>query len=106
LFNAIYADDITLNSPGGPMMKNVNNTMKSEFELTDLGDFYWLIGIQIKFGPKGIELLHIAYIDSILTSFGLQDCNSTDLPSDKKTTLTRSNPDNELKEIKTYQSMI
>jgi hypothetical protein len=66
-FIAIYMDDITLYSPGGPMMNNVKNTLKSEFEVTDGGDLQWLLGIQIKFGPKGIELSQTAYIDSILS---------------------------------------
>jgi hypothetical protein len=105
-FIAIYVDDITLYGPGGPMMKNVKNTLKSEFEVTDLGDLHWLLGIQIKFGPKGIELSQTAYIDSILSRFGLQDCNPTILPIDQGTTLTRSNPEDVLKDIKTYQSMI
>jgi hypothetical protein len=70
------------------MMNNIKNTMKSEFEVTDLGDLHWLLGIQIKFGPKGIELLQTAYIDSILSRFGLQDCNPTTLPIDRGTTLT------------------
>jgi hypothetical protein len=49
-------DNITLSGPGGPIMNNVKNTLKSEIEVTDLGDLHWLLGIQIKFGPKGIEL--------------------------------------------------
>jgi hypothetical protein len=59
------------------MMKNVKNTLKSKFEVMDLGDLHWLLGIQIKFGQKGIELLQIAYIDSILSQFDWQDCNRT-----------------------------
>jgi hypothetical protein len=50
-------DDITLYGPGGLMMKNVKNTLKSEFEVIDLGDLHWLLGIQIKFRLKHIELL-------------------------------------------------
>jgi hypothetical protein len=42
------------------MMTNIKNTLKSEFEITDLEDLHWLLGIQIKFGPKGIELLQTA----------------------------------------------
>jgi hypothetical protein len=52
-------------------MKNVNNTLKSEFEGTDLEDLHWLSGIQIKFGPMGIGLSQTAYIDSIFSQFGL-----------------------------------
>jgi hypothetical protein len=99
-------EDITLYSPGGPMMNNVKKTLKSEYEVTNLGDLYWYLGIQIKFGPMGIELSQIAYIDSILSQFGLQDCNPTILPIDQSTTLNQSNPEDVFKDIKTYQSMI
>jgi hypothetical protein len=105
-FIAIYVDAITLYGPGGPMITDVKNTLKSKFEVTDLGDLHWLLGIQIKFGSKGIELSQTAYINSILSRFGLQDCNSTILPIDQGTTLTRSNPEDVLKDIKTYQSII
>jgi hypothetical protein len=67
IFIAIYVDDITVYGPGGPMMKNVKNTLKSKFEVMDLGDLHWLLEIQIKFGLKGIELSQIAYIDSIIS---------------------------------------
>jgi hypothetical protein len=105
-FIAIYVDNITLFSPSGPMLKNLKNILKSEFEVTDLGDFHWLLEIQIKFGPKGIELLQTAYIDSILSRYGLQDYNSTILQIDRRTILTQSNLKDVLKDIKTYQSMI
>jgi hypothetical protein len=59
-------DDSRLYSRGGPMMKNIKNTLKSKFEVTDLGNLHLLFGIQIKFGVKGIELSSTAYINSIL----------------------------------------
>jgi hypothetical protein len=59
-------EDITIYSPSDLMMKNIKNTLKSEFGVTDLGDLHWLLGIQIKFGLKGIELSQPAYINSIL----------------------------------------
>jgi hypothetical protein len=88
------------------MMKHVKNILKSEFEVTDLRDLHWLLEIQIEFGLKGRELSQIAYIDSILSQFSLQDYNLTILPIDRSTRLTRSNSEDMLKDIKTYQSMI
>jgi hypothetical protein len=81
-------DDITRYGPGSPIMNNVKNTLKYEFEVTDLGDFQWLLGIQIKFGPKGIDLKPTAYIDSILSQFSVQHCNPTILPIDRSIILT------------------
>jgi hypothetical protein len=105
-FIAIYVDDIILYGPSGPMMKHIKNTLKFKFEVIDLGDLHWLLEIQSKVGPKGIELSQIAYSDSILSRFGLQDCNPTILPIDWSTTLTQSTPDDVLNDIKIYQSII
>jgi hypothetical protein len=105
-FIAIHVDDITLYRPGSLMMQNVKTTLKSKFEVMNLGDLHWLLGIQIKFGLKGIGLSQIAYINSIFSRFGLQEYNLTILPIDPRTTLTRSNPEDVLRDIKTYQSMI
>jgi hypothetical protein len=66
-FIPINLDDITLYGPSGLMIQNLTNTLKSEFEVTDLGDLHWLLRIQINFGLKGIELSQTAYIDSILS---------------------------------------
>jgi hypothetical protein len=66
-FIGIYVNNITLYGPGSPMMTNIKTTLKSEFEITDLGDLHWLLGIQIKFGPNAIELSYTAYIDPILS---------------------------------------
>jgi hypothetical protein len=105
-FMAIYGDDITLYGPSNLMMNNIKNTLKFEFKVMDLGDLHWLLGIQIKFGLKCIELSQTAYIDSVISRFDLQDYNSTILSIDRGTALTRSNPENVLKVIKTFQSMI
>jgi hypothetical protein len=105
-FIAVYVDDITLYRHPGPMMKHVKKPLKSEFDVTDLGDLHWLLGIQIKFGKKGIELSQSAYIDTILLRFGMTDCNPTVLPIDRNTTLKRLMPDEVVKDIQVYQSMI
>jgi hypothetical protein len=39
-FIAIYVADITLYGSGCLMMKYIKNTLKSEFEVTDLGDLH------------------------------------------------------------------
>jgi hypothetical protein len=48
-------DDIKLYGTGSLITTKVKNTLKFEFEVTDLGDLHWLLGIQNKFGTKGIE---------------------------------------------------
>jgi hypothetical protein len=81
------------------MMKHVKKALKFEFDITDLGDLHWLLGIQIKFGKKGIELLQSAYIDTIQLCIGMSDCNPIVLPIDRNTTLKRSMQDEVGKDI-------
>jgi hypothetical protein len=54
-FITIYIDDITLYSPGSPILKKVNNILNFDFEVVDLENLQWLLGIQIKFGNKDID---------------------------------------------------
>jgi hypothetical protein len=88
------------------MMKNIKIPLKSEFDVTDLGDLHRLLGIQSKFGPKSIEISQIVYIESIISQFGLEDCNMTILLIDQGTTLTQSKLEALLKGRESYQSMI
>jgi hypothetical protein len=41
------------------MMKNINNILNPEFEVRDLEDLHWLLGIQIKFTNRNIKLLQM-----------------------------------------------
>jgi hypothetical protein len=105
-FNAIYVNNITLHGHGGTMMNTVKNTLKSEFEVTDLGDLHCVLGIQIKSVPKGIELWQTPYIVSILSRFGLQEYNLTIIPIDRVTPLRRTHSEYVLQDINPYQLMI
>jgi hypothetical protein len=105
-FIAIYVDNITLYGPSGLILKNIKNTLKYEFDIMDLGDFHWLLGIPIRFRLKGIELSLTVYIDSIISSFGLQECNPTIPLIDWGTIFTRSDLEDVIKDIKISQSMI
>ena len=55
----------------------------SEFNITDLGDLYWLLGIWIKYREHDIVLSQSTYIDTILKRFGLTNCNPVTYLLDK-----------------------
>jgi hypothetical protein len=54
-FITIYMDDVTLCGPGSAIIKNVKNTLISEFEATHLADLHWWLWIQNKFGSNPID---------------------------------------------------
>ena len=87
-------------------MDSTTAALKLEFEVTDLGDLHWLLGIQIEFVKAGITLSQAAYIDTILKRFGLSDCSPVSLPVDTNHTLVKGTRDEAIEDITRYQQII
>ena len=75
LFITIYINNLLLFRPKGPVMDNLKDLLKSEFKVTDVGNLYWLLGIQIKYKDHDITLSQSAYINTILKRFSLYWAN-------------------------------
>ena len=106
LFIAIYVDDITLFGPSGSLMTSTKASLKREFEVSDMGDLHWLLGIQIEYTSTGIQLSQTAYIDKILLRFGMQDCNPLSLPLDKNELLRQSTDEQDDTIKSRYQQIV
>lgn len=102
---AVYVDDLSLYGPSGPLMESTISLLKNEFEVTDLGHIHWLLGIQIEFTSRGIELSQSAYIDKVLSRFKMSDCHPTVLPIDPNTRLSMGQPVGS-EQTRVYQSMM
>ena len=50
-------------------MDTTVSALETEFEVTNMGNLHWLLGIQIKMTRDAIELSQNAYIDKILERF-------------------------------------
>ena len=105
-FIAVYVDDLSLFGPPGNLMNQVKQTLSSEFEMKDLGPLHWLLGLEIIFSNRGIELRQTAYIEKILQRFGMDQSHPCSLPIDPNfkpdNSLPTCNPD----DIRLYQSII
>jgi hypothetical protein len=106
LFISIYVDDITLFGPSGKLMDSTKAALKQEFEVTDLGDLHWILGIQITYTTSGITLSQTAYIDKILSKFGLNECNTVSTPLDINVKLERGLPEDKPSDMTKYQQII
>ena len=47
-------------------MTSTKQLLKKEFEVTDMGDLYWLLGMKIEYLEDGIAVSQTAYIYKIL----------------------------------------
>jgi hypothetical protein len=103
---AVYVDDLTLYGPPGKLMDTTVSALETEFEVTNMGNLHWLLGIQIKMTRDAIELSQNAYIDKILERFQMSDSHPTLLPIDPNTRLQKDENTLEVSEHRLYQSII
>jgi hypothetical protein len=106
LFLAIYVDDILIFGPSDDdLTENLIAALKTEFDVKDLGEIHWLLGIKIDLTDDGIKLSQQTYIDKILERFGMQDCHSVSTPLDPNHKL-RSGTSEQTDDITLYQQII
>lgn len=103
---AVYVDDLTLYGPPGALMDTTVKALETEFEVTNMGNLHWLLGIQIEMTRDSIVLSQAAYIDKILARFQMSDSHATTLPIDPNTRLQKGQDTVDVKEHRLYQSII
>ncbi|RVX04411.1 Retrovirus-related Pol polyprotein from transposon TNT 1-94 [Vitis vinifera] len=72
----LYVDDILLASSDVGLLHETKRFLFSKFDMKDLGDASFVLGIQIyRDHPRGIlGLSQKAYIDKVLSRFGMSNC--------------------------------
>ena len=106
LFISIYVDDIALYGPDKSRIAEIISQLKGEFEVTDLGDATWLLGIHIEYNQKGITLSQHNYIDKVLHRFNMENSRSVSTPLQENIKLHAGMGDDCIENITHYQSMI
>ena len=77
----LYVDDILLASIDGAT--RIKQSLKSKYEMVDLGPAQQYLGIVIEKNALGIKIHQAPYISILLERFGLENCNKVGTPLDK-----------------------
>ena len=96
-------DDITPFGPPDNLIDSTKDLLKLEFQVTDMGDLHWLLGMQIEYFQDHIAISQTAYIDKILHYFGLYDTNSVNLLLDTNHKLIKTTNNTRIPDTKLYQ---
>ena len=85
IYLVLYVDDILLATNDIGMLHETKRFLSKKFEMKDLGDASFVLGIQIHWDrSQGIlGLSQKSYIEKILKRFGMHDCKPGDTLVDK-----------------------
>ena len=77
IFLILYVDDILLASSDTGLLHETKTFLTKNFEMKDLGDASFILGIQIlRDCSRGIlELSQKSYIEKVLERFVMKDCS-------------------------------
>ena len=88
-------------------MSSTKELLKKEFQVTDLGDLHWLLGMKIEYFADHMAVSQTAYLNKILQRFGMSQCNPVLLPLDAHHALHKGSEDEIIvSDVKLYQQMI
>ena len=78
----LFVDDLLITGPSNAIMAEVRRELTEKFAMTDLGDVYQILGIEVKRVKAAgtIELSQGQYTLSILKRFNMSDCNPVHVP--------------------------
>ena len=108
IFLILYVDDILLASSDIGLLHDTKKFLTKNFEMKDLGDASFVLGIQI-LRDRSRDILGLSqksYIEKVLDRFGMKNCASGDTPVAKGDKFSLSQcPKNKL-EIKEMSFLI
>ena len=80
LIVSLYVDDLIFTGNDLTMMQGFKSSMKKEFEMTDLGEMRYFLGIEVCQNAEGVHISQKKYAEKILQKFGLEACNGVKNP--------------------------
>ncbi|KAI3702115.1 hypothetical protein L6452_27815 [Arctium lappa] len=101
----IYVDDIIFGSRNDLYCKKFESLMKSEFEMSMMGELTFFLGLQVKQTIEGIFINQSKYFSDILEKYKLSDSSSMKTPMVTGSKLY-ADPEGKYVECKLYRGMI
>jgi len=86
----VYVDDVLVMSRDKDRIEEVKQYLSKRFDVRDIGDAKYCLGLEIAQEEDSITLTQTGYIRDILARFGMSDCNAVSTPSNPGAKLTKS----------------
>ncbi|XP_031250245.1 uncharacterized protein LOC116108096 [Pistacia vera] len=77
---SLYIDDLLVTGSKHAQLEEFKKSMHNEFEMTDLGEMSYFLGMEIDQGADGIFVNQKRYASEVLKKFSMENCKQVDLP--------------------------
>jgi hypothetical protein len=86
----VHVDDCSIVATTIRLVEELKAGLRKHFEVTDLGELHWMLGIEVKRDRPGriVHLSQRAYIDAILRRYHLADLKPLSTPMDHQVRLS------------------
>ncbi|GKC01926.1 uncharacterized mitochondrial protein-like protein [Tanacetum coccineum] len=94
---AVYEDDIFVTGTSLDLINEFKKRMASQFEMSDLGELTYYLGIEVSQGKDCVEIKQERYVRKILKEIGMEDCNPALCPMKPILKLSKAEDEPEVK---------
>jgi hypothetical protein len=101
---AVYVDDIIITGDDEAEILRLKKCLSRVFEVKDLGQLRYFLGIEIARSARGIVLSQRKYALDLLNDTGMMQCRAAATPIDQNYKITAES--GELVEKETYQRLV
>ncbi|GKC55318.1 putative ribonuclease H-like domain-containing protein, partial [Tanacetum coccineum] len=101
----VYVDDIIFGSTKKAWCDEFEALMKGEFEMSDMGELTFFLGLQVQQRPDGIFISQNKYVKKILQKFDWENIRTVTTPYEAQKPKSKNEPDSPIN-VHLYRSMI
>jgi hypothetical protein len=102
----VWVDDLLLFASSDKAMAHMKNAIKSEWEITDLGEPRKIVGIEITIDDNSITISQQKYVENLLRKEGMADANPVGMPLDPHVKLAPNPESNEPNRSNSYAKLL
>jgi hypothetical protein len=89
----IYVDDLIITGDSDVDISDLKKLLKQKFEMKDLGELRYFLGIEVIHSPKGIWLLQRQYAMNKLSKYGMTGYKPISIPLEQNVKLSADEGD-------------
>jgi histone deacetylase 1/2 len=102
----IYVDDLLLTGNNGKFISDIKRKLASAYEMKDLGELHYCLGVDIYRSEHGTHLNQSKYIMEILAAFNMQGCKPIATPMESGQKLQKAIDTDEKVDIDLYRQCV